>query len=264
MNWKNKTVWITGASSGIGEAMARNLAEKGAKIILSSRSEDKLQSIKSDLPESEKHAIIPLDVSDPKSIEQSLQNHKSLIEQVNVLVNNAGISQRSEAWEATSESERLVMETNFFGAVALSKAVVPNMIKQNDGLIITLTSVVGKFGFMQRSSYAASKHALHGYFDSLRADLDALGKNIQITLVCPGRIKTNISINALESDGTRHGKMDPGQADGIDVNVCVDRIIRRVERGKAEIYIGKEQFLIYLMRFWPSLFRKIVTRFKPN
>ena len=261
-NWTNRLVWITGASSGIGEALSHELAAKGAILLLSSRSEHKLEELLHALPGSEKHHMIPLDVSDPESIRQVGERYGELIRNTEVLFNNAGISQRAKAWEATEASERLVMETNFFGSVALTKMVLPGMLERNRGHIVVISSVVGKMGFSLRSSYAASKHALHGYFDSLRVDLD--DRNINITLVCPGRIRTNISYHALTGDGTQHGQMDPGQAGGIPADVCARRIIRATERGRAELYIGKEQILIYLKRFWPAIFRRVVKRIKPN
>ncbi len=258
----NKLVWITGASSGIGEALSLQLAQMGAKLILSSRSVEKLEQLRDSLPNADRHHVLPLDVSDRNDIQQKAEQYKELIGQTQVLINNAGISQRALAWEATEESERKVMETNFFGAVALAKLVVPGMMKRNEGHIVVISSVVGKMEFSLRTSYAASKHALHGYFDSMRVDLKDY--RIGVTMVCPGRIKTNISFNALTSDGTQHGKMDPGQAGGIPAEKCASRIISAVQRDRAEIYIGKEQILIYLKRFWPGAFRRIVTRIKPN
>lgn len=261
-NWNNKLVWITGASSGIGEALCQALDQRGATLILSSRSEEKLKKLRSTLKHADKHHVVPLDVSDSNSIKQCAASNAELLAKVDVLINNAGISQRSLSWETTEEAERKVMETNFFGATALTKIVMPGMLERNSGHIAVISSVVGKMGFSLRTSYAASKHALHGYFDSLRVDLK--DHKIGITLVCPGRIKTNISFNALTADGSQHGKMDSGQAGGIPADVCATRIIRAMEQRKAEIYIGKEQILIYLKRFWPAIFRKIVTRIKPN
>lgn len=262
--WQNKRVWITGASSGIGEALARQLARKGALLVLSARGVEKLEVIKAQLPNSEQHLIIPLDVSNSEEIRATVATHASLLGKIDVLINNAGISQRALTWEASAASERLVMETNFFGAIALSKAVLPGMLSRNSGQIINMSSVVGKFGFPLRSTYAASKHALHGYFDSLRAEVQAAGKNLHIMLVCPGRIATNISLSAVVADGSRQNEMDPGLAAGLSPEYCARRIISAAEGHKAELYIGKEQFLIYLKRFLPALFRKVVSHIKPK
>lgn len=255
-------VWVTGASSGIGLAVAVEMAAKGAKIVLSSRNQQKLEEVKQSLTNPDRHVILPLDVSDKDGLAKAIETNQELLSTVNALVNSAGISQRSLTWEASPESERHVFETNYFGSIATAKAVLPHMVANNDGLIINLSSIVGRIGFPLRSSYAASKHAIHGYFDSLRAELP--GKNIQILNVCPGRIKTNISLNAVTSDGSKHGEMDPGQAGGIPADVCARKIIRAAESGAAELYIGKERFLIYLHRYLPSVFRRVVSKFNPT
>lgn len=260
--WNNKTIWVTGASSGIGEAIVNEVAADGAKLILSSRSKDKLEAFKNQLPNAEKHIVLPIDVSNPEAVQKAVSENAELLSTVDVLVNNAGISQRAHTWEASHESERHIMETNYFGPIVLAKAVLPGMMKRNSGHIINMSSIVGKIGFPLRSSYAASKHALHGYFDTLRAELH--DTNIHVMLVCPGRIKTNISLNAVTGDGTKHGEMDPGQAGGIPADVCAHKILSAAKNHKAELYIGKEQALIYLDRYLPSIFRAVVSKFNPK
>lgn len=262
--WSSKTILITGASGGIGAELAKQLAAKGANLYLCSRSTDRLERLRESLERPEEHKVLPLDVSDPKKVESFLQEHEKEMTQVDVLINNAGISQRALTWQASHASERLIMETNYFGAIALAKAVLPGMIDRNQGMIINMSSVVGKFGFPLRSSYAASKHALHGYFDSLRAELNAQKKAIHVMLVCPGRIATEISLSAVTADGSKQNEMDPGLAKGISPKACASRILRAAERRRAEVYIGKEQFLIYLKRYFPGLFRKLVSKIKPK
>jgi len=262
--WKDKVVWITGASSGIGEGLAKQLADRGAHLILSSRNADKLEALKAELAKTENHTILPLDVSNVQSINQAVNTNKELVDTVDVLINNAGVSQRALTWEASRESERLIMETNFFGATALTKAVLPGMMKRNAGSIISLSSPAGAFGFPLRSSYSASKHALHGYFDSLRAELDAAKKNIHIMLVLPGRVSTNMSFNALTQDGSKQAEADQRLASGLSAEECAKGIIKAAEKRKAEIYFGREQILIYIKRYLPGVFRSIVTKFKPD
>lgn len=262
--WNNKIVWITGASSGIGEAFARTLAPKGAELILSARNSEKLASLRSSLPNATRHHCLPLDVSDPHGIEQCIQQNLALIQRVDVLINNAGISQRALTWDANRASERQIMETNFFGATALTKAVLPGMMERNNGMFINMSSPAGMFGFPLRSSYAASKHALHGYFESLQAELKASNKNIHILMALPGRVRTNMSINAMTSDGSAQGTMDDRLNAGLDPAVCAKRIIRAAERKRAVIYLGREQLLIFVKRFFPTIFRSIVHKFKPN
>lgn len=260
--WKDKTIWITGASSGIGEAFVKQLAAEGAKIILSSRNAEKLKSFKQTLPNPSDHTVIVLDVSNPEKLKAAIETNKSLISQVDVLINNAGISQRALTWEASHESERQIMETNYFGAIRLAKAVLPGMMKRNQGQIINMSSPAGKFGFPLRSSYSASKHALHGYFDTLRAELH--NTNIKILLACPGRVDTNMSVNAVTSDGSKNGSKDARLASGLSPAAAAKIILRAAKKGKAELYIGKEQILIYLNRYLPSVFRAIVSKFNPK
>lgn len=260
-HWKDKRVWITGASSGIGAAFAQALAQRGARLILSSRSSEKLNELVQSLP-GDGHRVVAMDVSDATSIRQRLQENESLVNQVDVLINNAGISQRALTWEASRESERLIMETNFFGATALTKAVLPSMMKRNSGMIIVMSSPAGQFGFPLRSSYAASKHALHGYFDTLRAELK--GSGIHILLALPGRVQTQMSFNAVTADGTKKGTGDERLARGIAPDLCVKRILHAAEQKRPELYLGRERFLIYIKRFFPSIFRSIVTKFKPD
>ncbi len=260
--WKNKTVWITGASSGIGEAVARTLAPTGAKIILSSRRESVLETLKNSLPNQHRHFILPLDVSNAPTLATIMVENKDLLETVDVLINNAGISQRSLTWEASPESERQLMETNFFGAVTVARTVLPGMMKRNSGNIVVLSSPAGKFGFPLRSSYSASKHALHGYFESLRAELK--DTDIKISFLLPGRVQTQMGYNALKSDGLPAKATDERLARGITAEECSNAIIKAAEKRSAEVYLGKEQVLIYLNRYAPWLFRIIVKRFKLN
>jgi len=260
-NWKDKLVWVTGASSGLGEAFAREFANQGAKVVLSSRSEEKLNAILQTLP-GENHKIIPVDVSNQDSIQRAIQENAEIVSATDVLINNAGISQRALMTETSLETERRIMETNYFGATALTKAVLPGMINRKNGSIIVMSSPAGAFGFPLRSSYSASKHALHGYFDTLRAELK--GSGITITLALPGRVKTNMSINAMMGDGSNQGTMDERLNHGLEPDICAKRIMNAASKGKAELYLGREQALIYIKRYLPSLFRKIVTKFNPN
>lgn len=255
-------VWITGASSGIGEALARELAPKGALLLLSSRNNATLEKLKSELPNSEKHGILTLDLAQPEALKKILDENSELLSRVDVLFNNGGISQRSLTWEASPASERLIMETNYFGAIAVAQSVLSEMMKKNAGNIVVMSSPAGKFGFPLRSSYSASKHALHGYFESLRAEMKDY--DIDITFICPGRVQTNISMNAITSNGTPQNQMDVRLSNGISAEACAREIIHATENGKAEIYLGREQVLIYLHRYFPWLFRRIVRHIKPN
>ena len=180
---------------------------------------------------------------------------------IDILINNGGISQRSLALEADLKTEQRIMTIDFWGSVVLSKAILPKMIQKRSGQIVVVTSLVGKFGTQFRSFYSAAKHALHGYFDSLINEV--WDKNIDITLICPGFIKTNVTYNALVGDGKTLGKMDDAIDAGMDANLFAAKMFTAVSNKKEEAYIGgKEVYGIYLKRFFPKLFSKIIRKRK--
>lgn len=260
MAFKDEVVWITGASSGIGEALTYALHKRGAKIIISSRRKEQLKRVKENCKglNSNIH-ILPLDLNDKATIEQKADEALSLYGHIDYLFNNGGVSQRSLAVETQMDVVRKVMEVNFFGAIALTQKVLPTMIERKKGHIIVTSSVMGKFGTRVRSTYAASKHALHGYFDSLRQEVHE--HNIRVTLVCPGFIKTNVTRNALQGDGSLHGKMGKGQEHGMEVEEFVEKLLPRIQKEEEEIYIGgKEIWGVYLKRLSPALFYKILRK----
>jgi dehydrogenase/reductase SDR family member 7B len=262
--FKNKVVWITGASSGIGEALAKALAEKGAKLVISSRREEELQRVKSSLKlPSENILILPLDLSDTSKADQLAQQVITKFGRIDILINNGGISQRALTKDTSIEIDRKIMEVNFFGTVALTKAVLPFMLKQKSGHIIAMSSIAGKFGFYYRSAYSASKHALHGFFESLRMEI--YNNNVNVLIVCPGKIKTNISINAVTGDGGKHNKMDDSTEQGLSAEDCAVEILKAIELNKEEILIGgRELRAVWAKRFFPKLFSKMIRKQKPE
>lgn len=255
---RDRLVWITGASSGIGKALAYELSRRGARLVLSSRREEALEAVRRQCTNPEEHSVQPLDLSDPPSLQEAADTVSEEAGPVDVLVNNAGISQRGTAADTDMEVVRRIMEVNFFGAVQLTKAVLPTMRERNRGHIAVVSSLVGKFGTPQRSSYAASKHALHGWFDSLRAEVHDEG--IHVTLVCPGFVRTNVASNALTADGTRMGT--EGREKGISPEQCATGIADAIEKDKAESYVGGWEVTgIYIKRFLPALFRRFIRRY---
>lgn len=256
----SKIVWITGAGTGIGKALAMAYNEKGNTVILSGRKEDQLNEVANLLSNA---YVLPLDVINEDAITQAVAQVSAKFGRVDVLINNAGVSQRALVTETSNDVGRQLMEVNFFGSVHLTKAVLPLMLKTGTGNIVGMSSAAGKFGFPLRSYYSASKHALHGFYEALGLEL----KDTQIytTVVCPGRIKTDISKNALKGDGAAHAQMDDGQLNGVDVDICAAKIKQGIRRNKSEIYIGGgEILLIYLKRYIPSLFRFIAKRVNPE
>jgi short-subunit dehydrogenase len=259
---KDTVAWITGASSGIGEALTYLLNEKGAKIIISSRRKEALEKVKSACKHPDHISILPLDLEDAASLPKKAREAESIHGHIDILFNNGGISQRETALHTALEVDRKIMEINYFSAIALSKAVLPRMLERGKGHHVITSSATGIISTPRRSAYAASKHALHGFYDALRAEHHA--DNIKVTLVCPGFIHTNISNNALKGDGNAYGVLDDAQAGGMSVDELAKRMIRAVEKGKDEVYIGglREVTGIYLKRFIPSLYARIVRKVK--
>ncbi len=258
-DWKGKVVWVTGASSGIGAEIAKQAARAGAKVILSARNEAKLQEVQESLKNPEEHLIIPLDLSESDNFPTLVDSVIAKYDRIDVLVNNGGLSQRSEVHETPMEVDRRIMEVNYFGNVALTKLVLPIFRKQKSGQFIVISSIAGKFGFFLRSAYSASKHALHGFYESLM--LEEEKNNIKVLIACPGKINTSISVNALNSEGKTHGVMDHNQETGMPVEECVRQLFVAVRKGKKEVLIGnKEIKAVTLKRFAPRLFWKIIRK----
>ncbi len=265
MKIEGKVAWITGASSGIGAALAAELFNRGATVILSARSAAKLEEIKARLDEKApgRCIVVPCDVTSKSSVKEAIDQVKQLAGHVDILINNAGVSQRSYALDTSLEVDRELFEVNFFGAVAVTKGIAPGMVSQGAGHIVVISSMAGKYGFRMRSAYSASKHALQGYFETLRAEL--YQDNIQVTIVCPGRIKTDISVHSLMGDGQTYGKMDKGQAQGVPVEKCAYIIARAIEHNRKEIFIGKRELLLLVIkRVCPPLYYRIVRSASPT
>ncbi len=255
---KDKVVWITGASSGIGEATAYEFAKNGAKLVLSARRAEVLEDLKSKLGiPLEKVLILPMDMENYKDFDKAVKTVIDTFGTIDVLYNNAGISQRGSVLNSKMEVYEQILNVNFFAVVALTKAVLPYMVKQNSGSIAVTSSVAGKLGTKERSGYAASKHALHGFFDSLRSEVAE--HNISVTIICPGYINTDISKNAITGDGKKYGKMDTNQAKGMAVEECASKIYDAIVKGKSEVYMGGKEILgVYLKRFLPKVLEKIL------
>lgn len=257
--FSGKVAWVTGASSGIGEALVFELSRLGAKVVISARREEILQEVRARCSHPENIMVVPLDLNKMAEFEAKVAGVIKHYGQIDLLFNNGGISQRSMAMDTPIEVDRKIMEIDYFGTIALTKAVLPQMIRQKSGHIAVTTSLVGKFGSPWRSSYAAAKHALHGFFDSLRTEL--YDDKVKVTLICPGFIKTDVSVNALGANGKPTGEMDNAQANGMPAHVCAQKILKAVKEEKLETVIGgKEKYGVLLKRFMPNLFAKVIRR----
>lgn len=260
MPFENKVCWITGASSGIGEALTNELAARGARLILSARNTERLESIrKRNLPSATDIRILTLDLNRPDELSARAKEAIQIFGHIDFLFNNAGISQRATVNNLEMPILEKIMQVNFLGPVSLTKIVLRDMIRRQSGHIVVISSVMGKFGTQLRSGYAASKHALHGFFDSLRNEV--YNDHINVTIICPGYIRTRVSINAVTADGTPLGKMEPGQEHGMDPRDCALKILDAVEKKKLEVYIGGFEIMgVYLKRFFPNLLYKIIRK----
>lgn len=256
---KNKVVWITGASSGIGEALVYAYSSAGASLIISSRNRDELYRVKSACENPFQIHVLQLDLENTESLAQKAAEAIRIYGHIDLLINSGGISQRALAMDTDLAVEQKLMNLNFWGTVVLSKSVLPSMIARGGGRIVCVSSIVGKFGTKLRSAYAASKHALHGYFDSLRAEV--YDNNIRITIVCPGFIKTKVSINAVTGSGTPQGIMDSAQENGMAPEECAKQILEAIKKDKEEVYIGgKEVRGVLFKRFFPIRFSKYLRK----
>jgi len=259
MSFRDQIIWITGASSGIGEALAYAFSREGAKLILSGRREAELERVRQGCDNAGAHLVLPLDLAQYEALAEKARTALDHFGRVDILINNGGVSQRSLAKETTLAVDVEIMNINFFGTVALTKAVLPGMLERKSGHIVIISSVVGRVGTPLRSAYAASKHALHGFFDSLRAEV--WRENIKVTIVCPGFIRTNVSINARAGNGQMHGRMDRAQDQGMSPEACASKILSAVASGKEEVLIGgKEINGVYLKRFLPTVFSRVIRK----
>jgi len=255
-----KVVWVTGASSGIGEAMAIAASQLGAKVVLSARRAAELERVKG-LCAPGSAAVHPLDLLALKDPAAAVTAAEKFFGPIDVLVNNAGVSQRSMVLETSMDVYRQIFELDFFATVALSKALLPGMIARKGGHIVVISSVVGYISSPMRSGYAAAKHALHGFYDALRAEHWRDG--VKVTVACPGYIRTNVTLNAVDGKGGKWGKLDPSIAKGMAPEDCAAQVWRAVGKDRDEVLVGKEKVAVYLKRYLPALFAYGINRAKP-
>jgi len=255
--FKDQVVWITGASSGIGEALALQFAEEGARLVLSARRAEELNRVK-DLCVAKGRApdqvlALPLDVTDHASMPGAVNSVINTFGRIDMLINNAGISQRSKCIDTDMSVYRRIMEVDVLGQIALTKAVLPLMLEQGSGHLAITSSVAGKIGVPLRTGYSAAKHAVIGFFDALRAETARHG--LYVTTILPGYIRTNLSNNALLGDGRAFGKTDNDISNGMDATRCAEVIIKGLRKKKPELPVGdgKEMKFLWAKRFFPKL-----------
>src|SRR5579863_124359 len=259
--FNQKIIWITGASSGIGEALAYAFSFRGASLILSGRRTAELERVQLSCRYPDQVKILPLDLSEIASLENKTAEAIQCFGQIDILIHNGGISQRSLVIETPMEVHRKVMEVDYFSYVAISKAILPHFLSRKAGHFVVTSSVMGKIGTPMRSAYAAAKHALHGFFDCLRAEVSAM--NIKVTVLTPGYIQTNIAQNALTKDGSKLGKASVNIEKGLPADRAARQILRAIRKEKFEEYIGKpgqETMALLLNRLAPRMLMRIVPK----
>jgi len=251
MNFNNKVIWITGASSGIGKTLVASLAKQKCQLIISSRRLTDLENVKNAQPNPENIACVPFDLADYNNMLPIVESAIDSFGTIDILINNGGISQRSLIIETDIAVDKKLMEVDYLGTVALTKALLPYFVRQKSGQFVTVTSLMGKFASPYRSGYCGAKHALHGFFDALRLEHEKDG--ISVTLICPGFVNTDIARHALIGNGEQQNTQDTATEKGLPVNVFTERMLKAVYKNKFEVYIGKKEVLgVFLKRFFPK------------
>lgn len=258
------SIWITGASSGIGEACAYRYASEGARLVLTSSSAERLDVVAKKCLELGAYdvSVIPYDLICLDGIDTLVDNAWETTDGIDIVMLNAGISQRTNVEDTSMDMVRKIMEINYFAPVSIAKRLLPKMIARGGGKIAVTTSIAGRFGFPLRCGYSSSKFALYGFFETLQAEYYDAG--IRVTVVCPGRVCTNISKYALDKGGKPHGVMDSGQASGMSAESAARIITKAIAKGKREVLVGKKELLmVYIKRFFPGLCARLARKIKP-
>jgi dehydrogenase/reductase SDR family protein 7B len=260
--FSGKTAWITGASSGIGEALVYEFVRGGATVVISSNDIPGLERVKAACGDRSPAVILaPFDLEDTSGIDEIVGRHMKTLGVIDFLFNIGGVSQRAAIAETPLWLDRKILEINYFGTIAFTKAVLPYMISQKSGHIVATSSISGRFGFPLRSAYSASKQALHGFFETLY--LENKKNNIRVSVLIPGRVRTCISMHALDPEGKEQWKMDEGQQKGISPEKAAKIILRGIRRNKREILVGSSELaMLYVRRLCPWLFFRIADKIK--
>jgi dehydrogenase/reductase SDR family protein 7B len=260
MDFANKTVWITGASAGIGACMARMLAEKGAQLILSARNEAALERVRNTCQNPATHLVLPLDLERANALPAIVAQAIQFTGVIDVLFNNGGISQRSLAMDTVLDVDRRIMEVDYFGTIALTKLVLPHMKFRHEGLVASVASVAGKVGSPRRSAYSGAKHALIGFMNCLRPEVAGFG--IRVFVVSPGFVNTDISINALTGNGEPNGVMEEATEGGLSVESFCRKTLRAMEKNSSELVVagGLARFAYHFHRFAPNAYHWLLQR----
>ncbi len=236
VDWNGRTAWITGASSGIGLALARALSGRGAAVVLSARRVEALERLAAEL--AGPTLVLAFDTVDFEALPEAAERAWRWRDGVDLLVNNAGVSQRSLAIDTDLAVYRTLMEVDFFAPVRLTQLILPRMIERGSGHIAAVSSVAGKVGTPLRSAYCAAKHALVGYCDALRSEVET-AYGVRVSTILPGSVRTAVATNALLGDGSARGVSDENIDNGMPAETAADRIISGLEEGRREILVAE-------------------------
>ena len=236
MDVRNKTALVTGASSGIGEALAKGLAARGARVILSGRRVDALETVAASIDG--ETFILPFEATDYGALPGIVEKAIAWRGGIDLLINNAGVSQRSLALDTSFDVYRRIMEVDFFAPVRLTQLVLPSMVERRSGHVVIISSVAGKLGAPLRTAYCAAKHALLGYYDALRAEIEQ-AYGVSVHVVTPGSVRTNVAINAVTGDGGVRGRSDENIDNGMAPERAADIILAAMAEGKREIVVAE-------------------------
>ena len=261
-NLQGKVVWITGASSGIGKALASTLASLGAQIVLSARRFEELETVRTSLPNQEQHLSVAMDITDEAQVRHAYEQVLAQKGRIDWLINNAGLSQRALIAETSMQTERAIMEIDYFSQVFLTKLVLPTFIAQKSGRIVFVSSVAGLLGTQYRASYSAAKAAIHMWANSLRAEVAQDG--VGVSVLFPGFVQTSVSINALNGEGKAQGYDNEATANGLTAEEFSNQAVKALIKGQEYIVVGggKEKLGVFVSRLSPTTLYKMIRKMK--
>jgi len=252
-----RVVWVTGASSGIGRALALELERDGARVIISGRHVERLEEVRRACRRPDEVHVLPFDLSALEDLPDHARRALACHGHIDWMVHNAGVAHRGLVADTTLEVDQYIMATNYFGPVVLTRALLPSMLERASGSFVVVSSLSAKFGGPCMSAYAASKHALHGFFESLVAEVHDRG--LRVTMAIPGFIQTDITKHALTGEGQAYGKVLSMYRQAMPPEVCARRIMRAAAAGKREVLVGGvEVWSARLNRLAPSLMARLV------
>lgn len=257
-----KVVWITGASSGLGKALAKECALQGADVILTARRYEELEKVRVTLLNPERHVSVCADITDESQVRHAYAQVLAAKGRIDWLINNAGLSQRALIQDTTMQTERAIMEVDYFSQVFLTKTVLPTFIAQKSGRIAFVSSVAGLLGTQYRASYSAAKAAIHMWANSLRAEVAQDG--VEVSVIFPGFVKTNVSFNALNGKGKPQGHQDEAIENGLEPDLFAQTTVSALLAGEEYIVVGgaKEKLGVWVSRLSPSTLYKMIRKMK--